>query len=168
MRLNGNMRFLKLFIIPLPFILFSCDSVFKDDYTITNISSSAANFIIKENGNDIYTLSAGEKKDFTLYDYPKITIVSKAHQTYIYDNGDVNITDMEKHSLHIENQTLLEVTLTEENDLLEDYGTVLTISPESTKDSYTYGNSFIAADSKGNKRECQVTKNSNTYYLVIR
>lgn len=161
------MKFLKLFTISLLFILFSCNSAFKDDYTITNISSSEANFTVKENGNDIYTLSAGEKKDFTLYDYPKITIVSKAHQTYAYDNGDINITDMKKYSLYIENQTLLEITLTEENDLLEDYGTVLTISPESTKDSYAYGNSFIAIDSKGNKRECQLIEKNYYYYFLI-
>lgn len=169
--IKKNILGIFLFILVL-FLGCDSDSVFKDSYSITNSSSNDATFTIKETG-DKYSLAVGESESYTLYDYPKITITSKYHQTYSYDDGDVIISDMTKYSLHIENKYSKKVIVTEDNDLLEEYGDKIEIVANGTKDTSVYGLDFTAVDENGYKRECQLSKKSdaeedkNSYYLII-
>lgn len=147
---------------------FSCDSAFKDDYTIKNYSSNTAAFRIKEKDDNVYSLQSGETHTYNLYDYPKITILTKYHQDFSYSDGDIIISDMQKYTVQIENQTLKDITITEDDDLLEHYGEFISLPESESTTIYPYGLSFSAVDSDGVKRECTLTKNSENYLLVIR
>lgn len=148
--------------------LFSYIALFSHHQTIKNYSSNTATFNIKEKGDNVYSLQPGKTHTYNLYDYPKITILTKYHQDFSYSDGDVIISDMQKYTVQIENQTLKDITITEDDDLLEHYGDSISLTASESTTIYPYGLSFSAVDSDGVKREYTLTKNSKNYLLVIR
>lgn len=159
--------FIILFVASLFFT--ACDSIFKDDYSINNESNNSSTFSIEEKGDEEFTLAPKESKNYTLYEHPRIKILTKEHQAYSYDgSGNITISDMEKIRLIVENQCSKNITITENNDLLENYGDSLTVEKNSTKDFFTYGTDFTVKDSDNIIREYSIKKSEDFVQLTIR
>lgn len=124
-----------------PLALFGCkNNVWSaGDFKVTNSSSKNISFKIKNYGDDVHSLNAGESSVFQLYDHPEFIFIGNPR--VFYDSGftSAEFRDMKKRVFSVHSNSLSELILFEKNNMLtETYGGTVTI-PAATVSPKTGG-----------------------------
>lgn len=137
------MKFLKhpllAFAVLLVLDFSSCSYFLKHDYTITNNSSFDLSFKVKNYGEDIHSVKAGNSIELSLYDSPTLIFPNNERVYFCGGADEGEIKNLECYEYKIENLSSRSVILSETKNLLGDtYGTTVELDANTSQTVNVY------------------------------
>ena len=114
-----------------PLALFGCkNNVWSaGDFKVTNSSSKNVSFKIKNYGDEVHSLNAGDSEVLQLYDHPSFIFLNNPRVTYTSGFTSAEFRDMKKSVYSIHSSSLYALILSEKNNMMTDaYGGTVSIS----------------------------------------